>query len=133
MSLSSYHLAWLSAHPERTAEWLSARLADGFHVHHVDGDHSNDAPLNLVLIEGIDHNRIVHGWTRLKVLGHNREAGKKGGSNSRRYVGKRKAKQLARKASAARWGKKPRSKGGRPRKRKWWERWKLDERGSSAS
>lgn len=53
--LASYHFAWLSKHPERTAEWLSERLADGFQVHHIDGDHGNDDPANLLLVDGADH------------------------------------------------------------------------------
>lgn len=58
--LASYHLAWLSAHPARSAEWLSAMLADGFDVHHIDGDHSNDATTNLALIETQDHALNIH-------------------------------------------------------------------------
>jgi HNH endonuclease len=58
--LETYHRSWLSAHPDRTADWLSAMLAEGFHVHHVDGDHGNEAPSNLVLIEHDDHLRL-HG------------------------------------------------------------------------
>lgn len=60
--LSSYHYAWLAAHPWRTKEWLISMLADGFHIHHVDGDHSNDDPRNLVLIDGVDHMRL-HGMS----------------------------------------------------------------------
>lgn len=60
MYFESYHLAWLKAHPYRSAEWLADRLADGFHVHHMDGDHANDAPSNLILLEGGDHMRL-HG------------------------------------------------------------------------
>lgn len=59
--LQSYHRVWLSCHPGRTEQWLRERLADGFHVHHADGDHANDAPSNLILIEGLDHMLIVHG------------------------------------------------------------------------
>lgn len=51
----AYHHAWLSAHPARTFEWLRERIADGFHIHHVDGDHGNNDPANLILIEGADH------------------------------------------------------------------------------
>lgn len=61
MLLKAYHLAWLSAHTERTREWLEAMISDGFEVHHVDGDHSNNAPPNLVLIDGVDHIRMHHG------------------------------------------------------------------------
>lgn len=59
-NLKSYHFAWLSARPDRTPEWLSAQIADGFHIHHLDLDHSNDDPQNLVLVECIDHFRL-HG------------------------------------------------------------------------
>jgi hypothetical protein len=58
--LQSYHHAWLSVHPHRSVEWLSERMADGFDVHHIDGDHANDEPSNLVLIECADHMRL-HG------------------------------------------------------------------------
>jgi hypothetical protein len=53
--MKSYHLAWLKKHPNRSRQWLAERLADGFHIHHIDCDHSNDKPENLVLIEGGDH------------------------------------------------------------------------------
>jgi len=62
MSLQSYHYAWLQAHPEYSAEWLASKLREGFHVHHVDFDHSNDAPDNLVLVFGVDHLANLHGW-----------------------------------------------------------------------
>lgn len=51
----AHHKAWLQKHPSRSAEWLRSRLAEGFHIHHMDGDHSNNAPDNLLLIEGGDH------------------------------------------------------------------------------
>jgi len=58
MALAEYHHVWLANHPERSSEWLIARLADGFDLHHVDGDHSNNEPDNLVLIEHFDHMRL---------------------------------------------------------------------------
>jgi len=58
--LETYHLAWLAKHPDRDAAWLIERLADGFHVHHLDHNHANDDPANLVLIEGNDH-MALHG------------------------------------------------------------------------
>lgn len=64
-NLETYHYAWLSVHPERTEEWLIGILAQGFHIHHMDGDHSNDDPKNLVLIEGGDHMMVHNGVTRL--------------------------------------------------------------------
>ncbi|TQE92931.1 MAG: hypothetical protein FKY71_18690 [Spiribacter salinus] len=60
MALLDYHHAWLSAHPNRTEEWLKERLEDGFHVHHADGDPNNNDSSNLILIEGADHMRL-HG------------------------------------------------------------------------
>ncbi len=35
-------------------------MRDGFDVHHIDGDHSNNSPENLVLLEHWDHMRF-HG------------------------------------------------------------------------
>lgn len=60
--------AWLDAHPKRTQTWLQARLADGFEIHHLDGDHENDASGNLVLIEEQDH-RSLHGWRVRRIVG----------------------------------------------------------------
>lgn len=53
--LQPYHYVWLEKHPERTEEWLRMCLKDGFHIHHVDGNHANNAPDNLILVEGHDH------------------------------------------------------------------------------
>jgi hypothetical protein len=62
-------------HPHRTEEWLQERLRDGFDVHHIDGDHSNDDPINLVLIECVDHLRL-HGkeMNRLEVLARRKKS-----------------------------------------------------------
>ena len=56
-----YHLAWLEAHPARSLAWLERQIADGFVIHHLDGDHDNDEPHNLVLIESVDHIRLHAG------------------------------------------------------------------------
>lgn len=64
-AMETYHYAWLSAHPERSEEWLAGILAQGFHIHHMDGDHHNDDPKNLVLIESGDHMMIHNGVARL--------------------------------------------------------------------
>lgn len=53
-----HHLAWLEANPHRSAEWLKDRLRDGFHVHHIDCDHGNNDPENLLLLDGVDHMRL---------------------------------------------------------------------------
>lgn len=66
--LDKHHRAWLDAHPHRSASWLKARLADGFDVHHADGDHSNNSPRNLFLIEATDHMRL-HGGDLNRLLG----------------------------------------------------------------
>lgn len=58
--MEAYHYAWLSVHPNRSEDWLKARLFEGFDVHHLDSNHANNAPDNLVLIEHRDHMRL-HG------------------------------------------------------------------------
>lgn len=60
MAFKSYHHVWLASHPHRTADWLAARLAEGFDVHHINGDHNDDTPDNLALIECADHMHL-HG------------------------------------------------------------------------
>lgn len=112
--LKSYHYAWLACHPGRTKEWLLERLADGFHVHHADGDHSNDSPTNLCLIEGIDHMLVFHGW-RLRWANTGKKTepntslfaqlGAKGGRVAAQKLTPRQRKAKARKAALARWSK----------------------------
>lgn len=58
--MNRYHRVWLAAHPKRTKEWLAEKVRDGFDIHHADGDHRNDTPDNLVLIESMDHLKL-HG------------------------------------------------------------------------
>lgn len=53
--------AWLAAHPYRTADWLDARIAEGFDLHHVDCNPQNNVPGNLVLIEAGDHLALHNG------------------------------------------------------------------------
>jgi hypothetical protein len=60
--LQSYHLVWLLLHPDRSEAWLRDKFSEGFDIHHLDGDHANDKPENLVLIEHADHMRL-HGMT----------------------------------------------------------------------
>ncbi len=60
-----YHYLWLCAHPDRADTWLRDRLADGFDIHHIDGDHANAAPRNLALIEHSDH-FMLHGGRALR-------------------------------------------------------------------
>lgn len=60
-------------------------LKEGFDVHHIDGDHSNDHPGNLALIEAVDHLRL-HGMFGLVKLGLHKTGQRKGGTN--RWAGK---------------------------------------------
>lgn len=69
MSLGQHHFAWLAAHPTRTEAWLRERLAEGFDVHHHDGNHANDDPANLILIEHLDHMRL-HGSHANRMVAH---------------------------------------------------------------
>lgn len=55
-----HHQVWLEAHKNRSEEWLKERLKDGFDIHHIDGNHENNDPANLVLIEHGDH-MMLHG------------------------------------------------------------------------
>lgn len=66
--IQAHHRAWLSAHSWIAWEWLDAKLEEGFEVHHVDGDHSNNDPQNLVLVYNSDH-KLLHfvGMPKLKV------------------------------------------------------------------
>lgn len=59
--ISPHHQAWLDAHPHRTATWLRSMVADGFDVHHVDGNRENNDSTNLVLIERRDHSLLHYG------------------------------------------------------------------------
>ena len=65
--MNPHHKAWLKTHPDRDQSWLSMMLREGFDVHHMDGDHDNDVPDNLVLIEYLDHQRL-HGASLLRPL-----------------------------------------------------------------
>ena len=55
-----YHFVWLESHAYRSEAWLADKLKDGFDMHHLDGDHENNDPKNLVLIECSDH-MTLHG------------------------------------------------------------------------
>lgn len=57
--LKSYHHIWCD-YNHKPVEWIILKLEEGFHIHHVDGNHFNDDPTNLVLIYGPDH-LMLHG------------------------------------------------------------------------
>lgn len=43
-------------------------MKDGFHIHHLDGNHGNNDPLNLVMVDGADHARL-HSGKGVTVIG----------------------------------------------------------------
>jgi len=55
MELSEHHKAWLSKHRKASIEFLREACAAGFDVHHIDEDHGNNDPDNLILIYSGDH------------------------------------------------------------------------------
>lgn len=59
--MASHHAVWLSVHPHRSYRWFRARIREGFDIHHIDGDHENDDPGNLVLLEHTDHMALHNG------------------------------------------------------------------------
>ena len=69
-------------------------LANGFHIHH--GDHSNNNPTNLVLMEGVDH-MLLHGHDIR--LGRRRHA-----KDSPRQISDRARYERAKKALKKAWG-----------------------------
>ena len=64
--IKAHHAAWLSVHPFRSDAWLNRMLAEGFDIHHIDGNHDNNSPDNLVLIDGADHMMLHNGKTRMQ-------------------------------------------------------------------
>lgn len=93
-------MAWLMAHGQRSRAWLVERLADGFDVHHIDGNHQNNAPQNLVLIEHWDH-MMLHGIQAR----HTREEVRRRMSAGNMKKAPEVRSRLARKAAKARWKK----------------------------
>jgi hypothetical protein len=68
--MEEYHYVWLASHPDRDEKWLRDKLYEGFDVHHLDGNHSNNDPNNLVLVEHEDHMRLHNlRLSRLSYLG----------------------------------------------------------------
>ena len=56
--MDPHHEVWLSNHPGRDKAWLKRMTAEGLSIHHIDGNHENNDPNNLVLIELDDHLRL---------------------------------------------------------------------------
>lgn len=100
--MKPHHKSWLEAHPDRHIQWFEERLNDGFEVHHLDGNHQNDEPLNLVLIEAVDHRRL-HGCRMKRFPNHSSIIAKK--AMAARTPEQRSAG--ASRAGKARWAKMP--------------------------
>ena len=77
--LKKHHCVWLLTRPHRSAEWLLDRMKDGFDIHHMDGDHENNDPKNLCLIEHTDHMMIHNGgsYTMGRLNGHKKKKKRK--------------------------------------------------------
>jgi hypothetical protein len=73
------HLAYASGYvPEHRLVWEKAnrrRLRAGEHVHHLDGNPSNNAPKNLVALKKADHYALHHAspLTRGRIAAAGRE------------------------------------------------------------
>jgi hypothetical protein len=63
--LEPYHYAWLSDNSSMDVFELMTLLKRGFDIHHLDGDHGNNDPFNLVLIWGADHMMLHNGKKRM--------------------------------------------------------------------
>jgi hypothetical protein len=76
-------------------------LEEGFQVHHINGDHSDNAPENLVLIEALDHLRM-HGIFGLKIFSSKRmsQIGSVGGLKSAAIAAKKRARSEINRANA---------------------------------
>ena len=53
-----------------TEEFLQQAMTAGFDIHHVDGDHDNNDPDNLVLIWSGDHMAVLHGLKKFAGRGN---------------------------------------------------------------
>lgn len=82
--LSEHRRVWLEVHPERDEAWLRRMGKEGFDVHHIDGDHRNNDPANLVLVEHRDH-FMLHSGKRPKL--HRVQQGATRGAKRRDEVG----------------------------------------------
>lgn len=101
--LEQHHIVWLANHPDRSEEWLKAILKQGFEVHHVDGDHDNNSPRNLILMERNDH-RELHGFFRLTGIKFDTVANaRKGGYARAAKLSQARRSRIARDAANARW------------------------------
>ena len=54
----------MSKHRDIAERALGKRLPEGAHVHHFDGDHSNDTPTNLVVCPDAAYHFLLHHRTQ---------------------------------------------------------------------
>jgi HNH endonuclease len=103
MSSRKHWDAWLEFHPNRDVEWLRRMIVEGFDVHHLDANRSNNHPDNLVLIESSDHMRL-HGLFGIQRKTMNTsENGRKGGFACAKKLTPQQRSTRAQKAVRARW------------------------------
>lgn len=105
-SLRAYHKAWLSAHPDRDEAWLQGALAWGFDVHHMDCNHENNDPANLVLIECVDHMRLHDTPLTCHPRITAERAGRKGGKQRAKNLTPAALSRIGKMGAKARWRKK---------------------------
>lgn len=55
--MEEYHYNWIEKH-NKTEDWLRNASANGFDIHHIDGDYTNSNPENLILIYCGDHAQL---------------------------------------------------------------------------
>lgn len=63
--MKEYQLNWLKE-SGKSIEWLRSAFENGFDIHHLDGNHNNNNPNNLVLIYTRDHMMIHTGVKTLQ-------------------------------------------------------------------
>jgi len=66
--MEDHHKAWIDSHKIYDEAWFRLATKAGFEIHHLDGDFSNNEPDNLILIEGIDHQKL-HGRNMSRLFG----------------------------------------------------------------
>lgn len=62
---------WVHTHVLIAEKALGKPLPPKAHVHHVDGDHMNNAPSNLVICQDMAYHKLLHYRTRIVKAGGN--------------------------------------------------------------
>ena len=66
--MKEHHKAYLSKQ-NMTEAFFKEALYNGFDIHHIDGDHDNNEPDNLIMIYSSDH-MLLHGVKKFKGRGN---------------------------------------------------------------